>query len=188
MKISPVHAALRDATAGRHARLEVDADVEARLRDPARRGDAVAGLHAFHAEADRKTARFAAGLMMGGREPALASALDVLQTPARPATVGEATGDLSVALGWTYVAEGSALGGRVMRKAMIRDGVDLTGLDFLDPHGDATGPRWLRFLDHMDAAVSDGRADLDAVVEAAAEAFDRARAALVPFASESRAP
>lgn len=192
MKVSSVHRALRVATAQRHESLDTDADVEARLRDPERRVAVMTGLRDFHRHAEAMAAPFAslfrtAGVDPEGRSAALDRGLSQLRGDAA-APAGEASpAGLSTALGWAYVAEGSALGGRVMRKAMVRDGIDLTGLDFLDPHGDETGPRWLRFLALLDAAVSDGRADLDAVLGAAVDAFDRARAALVPASTVSRA-
>jgi heme oxygenase len=50
------------------------------------------------------------------------------------------------ALGWLYVLEGSALGGRVIQRALIARGVDLTGLEFLNPYGRATAWQWKAFL------------------------------------------
>ena len=150
------------------------------------------GLLSFHRQAEAVAAggppgSCLAGFGEAGRSNALVDGLRALGQQPPAADPATRPTDLSAALGWLYVAEGSALGGRVMRKAMIRDGIDLTGLDFLDPHGDETGPRWLRFLALLDAAVSDGSADLDAVVQTAVEAFDRARAALVPASTASRA-
>ncbi len=192
MKVSFVHEALRAATAPQHQRLEVEADLEARLRDTACRGDAVAGLLQFHREADAVAAAFrpllhAADVRPGERVAALERAVAILggSTPTTPVIVPP--GDLSAVLGWLYVAEGSVLGGRVMRKAMVRDGLDLAGLDFLDPHGDRTGLRWIGFLALVEAAVSDGRAVASDVVDAAVVAFDRARVALVPPSTVSRA-
>lgn len=192
MKVSSVHAALRAATGPQHESLEIEADLEARLRDPSRRVGAVAGLLRFHREAAMVAEPHRGLLDAGGTRPddrvaALEQALGSLKAPAQAHHVTRPACDLSTALGWLYVSEGSALGGRVMRKAMIRDGVDLTGLDFLDPHGDQTGPRWMAFLNLLDVTVADGRARADGVVAAAVIAFDRARAALVPLSTESRA-
>lgn len=158
--------------------------MEGRLRDSSRRAAMMAGLHAFHDEAERVAARVDAPA--SGRAAAIGRGLDVLRAVAGPASEAQ-PGDLSTALGWLYVAEGSALGGRVMRKAMERDGVDLTGLDFLEADGDVVGARWSDFLSRMEAAVAAGRADPDAIVAGAVAAFDRAHAVFVPSARESRA-
>ncbi|MBU1324013.1 MAG: biliverdin-producing heme oxygenase [Alphaproteobacteria bacterium] len=192
MKVSFVHEALRAATAPQHQRLEVEADLEARLRDTARRGDAVAGLLQFHREADAVAAAFrpvldAADVRPGERVAALERAVATLGGSTSNTPVADPPGDLSAVLGWLYVSEGSALGGRVMRKAMRRDGLDLTGLDFLDPPDVGVGPRWIGFLAFLEAAVADGRAIPSDVVAAAGVAFDRARAALVPLSTVSRA-
>lgn len=192
MKVSFVHEALRAATAPQHQRLEVEADLEARLRDSGRRGDAVAGLLQFHREVDAVSAAFrpslhAADVRPGERVAALERSVAILGGSTSTTPVAAPPADLSAVLGWLYVAEGSALGGRVMRKAMMRDGLDLTGLDFLDPYGDRTGPRWIGFLALVEAAVSDGRAVASDVVDAAVVAFDRARVALVPPSTVSRA-
>lgn len=192
MQTSSVHAALKAATARRHERLEVDADVEARLRDRNRRADAVAGLHSFHDQTRAVTAPFAdvlhdAGAAEDGRAAGMARDLAVLGARPRRGPTAMPAPDLATALGWLYVAEGSALGGRVMRKAMVRDGIDLTGLDFLDASGSDVGARWSRVLGLLDAAVADGRATEDGVVAAALSAFDHAREALVPAEARSRA-
>jgi len=192
VQISSVHAALKAATARRHERLEVDADVEARLRDRARRADAVAGLHNFHDQTRAVTAPFAdllsdAGAAEDGRAAGMARDLAILGGEPLGGPSAAPAADLSTALGWLYVAEGSALGGRVMRKAMIRDGIDLTGLDFLDASGSDVGARWSRVLGLLSAAVADGRATQEAVISAALSAFDHAREALVPAHVRSRA-
>lgn len=193
MKVGPVHAALREATAQQHLSLESDADLEARLRDPARRVSALSGLLEFHRQADAQAvpvtaALELAGLERRGRAEALSAGLVALgAAPDAASSAPPFALHVGSALGWLYVAEGSSLGGRVIRKTMIRDGVDLTGLDFLDPHGEATGPRWAGFLAFMQAAVEEGRATSADVVDAAVLAFDRARVALVPIPTVSRA-
>lgn len=192
MKVSFVHEALRAATGPQHERLEVEADLEARLRDPGRRPAAVAGLLQFHREAAAVAACVratldAAEIRPDDRVVALEHALAALDRPPGPAPAAGPPGDLSAVLGWLYVSEGSALGGRVMRKAMVRDGLDLTGLDFLDPPDGRAGVVWRTFLEFLDAAVADGRAVASDVVDAAVFAFDRASHALVPASTVSRA-
>ena len=182
MTVSAIHAALRAATEVPHRTLEADADVEARLRDPARRVDVLIGLARFHDEAEMRVAVLGDDLAEArpaGRARALRDGLQRLGAPPQPAISPLAPTDASTALGWLYVAEGSALGGRVMRKAMVRDGIDLTGLEFLDISGEFTGPRWTACLTLIDRAVSDGSAAPDAVVQGALQAFAAARTALV---------
>jgi len=86
------------------------------------------------------------------------------------------------AIGWVYVAEGSMLGGRVMQRGMIRDGIALNGLDFLDPHGDETGPRWRALMSAMDSAWASGRATQADIVKGGYDAFDLALRLLVSAA------
>ncbi len=190
MTVSAIHAALRAATEASHRTLEADADVEARLRDPARRVDVLIGLARFHEEAEARVAAFCDDLPQAGpsgRARALRDGLYALGAPPQPAIHALGPTDVATALGWLYVAEGSALGGRVMRKAMVRDGVDLTGLDFLDLSGELTGPRWTACLTLIDRAVAEGSTQADAVVQGALHAFAAARTALVPHTEASAA-
>lgn len=87
---------------------------------------------------------------------------------------GRSLPSLGEALGWLYVAEGSMLGGRVMRRSMVADAVPLAGLDFLDPYGEETGARWRAFLTAMDTACASGRAAPADVVKGGRDAFDLA--------------
>ncbi len=179
MTVSFVLQSLRAATAEQHHAIETRADVEARLRDLRRRPAMLARLHQFHAAVERAVAPWSewmrdAGYAPAPRSPLIAAGLRALGArPGGPraraplAAPGEA-------LGWIYVADGSALGGRVMRRAMIADGIDLTGLDFLDPHGDETGPRWRVFLAAMDRACADGAASPADVVRGGRDAFSLA--------------
>lgn len=91
--------------------------------------------------------------------------------------------DPGQALGWTYVIEGSALGGRVMLKRMTAAGVDLTGLGHLNIHGDQTGARWRTVLAALDVAEGAG-VDRAAIVRGACDAFAYAHRILAPAASE----
>ena len=179
MKTGSVHQALRVATAERHLALERDAEVEARLRDPHGRAAMVVGLWRFHSRGDQRITPWAprlAELGFAHRSRAERLTRDLRRLGAAPATEAPSDGpSFAEALGWLYVAEGSALGGRVMRKAMLRDRVDLTGLDFLRDGEDAGAVRWRACLE----ALERGGADcLPSVVAAACEAFDQARALL----------
>lgn len=185
MSVSPLHAALREATSDQHQAVETDAGVEGRLRDPARRPEMVAGLLALHEAVEAGLGPWASDLDRAGYAPPRRSELirtgladlggDVLdpdQTKG-PASLGEA-------LGWLYVAEGSMLGGRVMRKGMIADGVDLAGLGFLDPYGDETGARWKTLIGIMDSECASGRAAQADILKGGRAAFDLAYRLLVP--------
>jgi heme oxygenase len=182
--VSPVLQALRDATADIHTAVETDADVEARLRDSVARPLMVARFHVLHSAVEAaispwRPAFAEVGYAPDRRAPLIRAGLDRLgeaapdDVPVAPLpTFGEA-------IGWVYVAEGSMLGGRVMQRGMIRDGIALTGLDFLDPHGDETGSRWRAFMSAMDSAYASGRATQADIVKGGRDAFDLALRLLV---------
>lgn len=188
MPVTPVLSALRAATADLHHAIELDSGVETRLRDPATRPDMVARLHRLHQAVEAIVAPWREALERAGHRPERRSDLirhglcdlgrqpGVPSDPAPAATFGEA-------LGWTYVAEGSMLGGRVMRRGMIADGIGLEGLDFLDPHGDETGPRWRAFLHAMESACALGQASGADVIKGGRDAFNLAADLLTDTAS-----
>lgn len=178
MTRSAVHADLRAATALAHQAVETDADVEGRLRDLDRRAEAVADLGAFHSAVEAGVAPWAGTIAELGYAARSRAAL--IPGSATPASVRRRPDGLGEALGWLYVAEGSMLGGRVMRQAMRRDGIPLEGLEFLDPHGDETGPRWRALLAMLEFACASGRAARAEVVKGAADAFALAYELLVP--------
>ncbi len=176
MTVSAVLQALRAATAEQHRAIEIEAQVEARLRDPRRRSVMLARLHRLHAAVERAVAPWSATMAALGhapqpRSPAIAAGLRLLGAVPPSPPDPPALASLGEAMGWTYVADGSALGGRVMRRAMIADGIDLAGLDFLDPHGDEVGPRWRAFLTAMDRACAAGQARPADVVRGGRDAF-----------------
>ncbi|RZJ17719.1 MAG: hypothetical protein EON91_08145 [Brevundimonas sp.] len=178
---------LRQATHAAHQALEDQADVEARLRDPARRAVMVAALLDLHAGAEAALAQWSNGIAALGVPVADRSAalrIDVQALGGAGATPTPATvPDLGQALGWTYVIEGSALGGRVMLKRMKADGVNLTGLGHLDIHGDQTGARWRNVLGALEAADRAGVARAS-MVRGACDAFAFAHRILAPAPSE----
>lgn len=182
--VTPVLTALRHATRARHEALEVDSDIEARLRDVGTRPDMVARFLDLHERAEAVTAGHlggirALGCSLPGRSVLIRADLVRLGvTP--PAPVALASADtLGEALGWLYVIEGSMLGGRVMRRSMTADGIDQLGLEFLDPCGQDTGRRWRAFLAGMEAACASGQARCEDVVIGAQRAFDLAARLLV---------
>lgn len=185
MTASPALSALRRATAAAHSALEDQAGIEARLADPAARPQMVAAFHRFHVALETEAHPLVAAL--GGpftpqprAEILTADLAELGMTLDRPATRLEPPSSTGVALGWVYVAEGSMLGGRVIRRRLIAAGSDLRGLSFLDPYGDQTGERWRAFLTLLEQACADGTATIEQVVQGGGEAFAFADAILRP--------
>ncbi|GAA0869708.1 hypothetical protein GCM10009116_15440 [Brevundimonas basaltis] len=188
MAVSPVIQALRAATAADHHAIEREADVERRLRDPLTRVRMVSRLLAFHLSVEQRLAPWRTALDRVGCHPQARSALireglAALGEPAVDVVETAPLGTFGQALGWAYVAEGSMLGGRVMRRAMIADGVSLTGLDFLDPYGEDAGVRWRAFLGAIDAACAQGLAAPADICRGGKDAFTLASRLLVDRAS-----
>ena len=195
MIASPALLALREATASAHETLEVQARIEPRLSDPATRGATVAAFHRFHAGLEPLSHPLTAALnseLDAGFEPrsrANGIAQDLMMLgqrvppparPVAPATAGEA-------LGWVYVAEGSMLGGRIIRRRLAAEGRDLDGLGFLDPYGEETGARWRAFMDLLDRACASGLVTIDQVVKGGIDGFAFAHRTLQPELQEAAA-
>lgn len=184
MSVSPVLQSLRAATTDIHTAIETEADVERRLRDLAERPAMVARFHVLHSAVEAAVAPWRHAFAEDGYEPDSRSPLirSGLETLGAAAPAGETVPSLPTygeAIGWVYVAEGSMLGGRIMRKAMTRDHIPLTGLEFLDPWGDETGSRWRAFLHAVESAYASGRATQDDIVKGGVDAFDLAFRVLV---------
>lgn len=176
MSVSPVLQSLRTATADIHTAIETEADVERRLRDLAERPAMVGRFLVLHRAVEDAVAPWRAAFEADGyepdrRSPLILAGLEALgaPTPARELSVALPT--YGEAIGWVYVAEGSMLGGRIMQKGMVRDGIPLTGLEFLDPWGDETGSRWRAFMRTMESACASGRATQDDVLKGGRDAF-----------------
>lgn len=143
-----------------------------------------ARFHVLHSAVETAVAPWRSGFAEVGyeperRTPLIRAGLDALGE-ALPDTVAVAPlQTFGEAIGWVYVAEGSMLGGRVMQRGMVRDGISLNGLDFLDPHGDETGSRWRAFVSAMDSAWASGRATQADIVKGGRDAFDLAFSLLV---------
>lgn len=147
----------------------------------------MARFHALHSAVEAAIAPWRGAFAEDGYEPDSRSPLilkglemlGAMPTQGEPAPALPTYGE---AIGWIYVAEGSMLGGRVMRKAMVRDCIPLTGLEFLDPWGHETGTRWRAFMHAMESACASGRATQTDIVEGGEDAFDLAFSILVPTA------
>lgn len=185
MSAPEILTALRAATARLHEAVEADAAVEGRLRDPERRAAMVADLLSFHRTAEAVVAPWSAmvaaeGLRPVSRTDALRAALAVMARDAPPPVTGRAATSLGEAMGWLYVVEGSMLGGRVMQKAMIRDGIDQRGLCFLDAWGADTAARWRELIAAIESACESGRAAGADIIRGGVDAFSLAHRLLTP--------
>ena len=183
MSASPVLLALREATAAAHDKLEIEARIEARLADVRTRPATVAAFYRFHAglepvshiQVARLNAAVGGDFGPRSRADGIVRDLAALGLTPPPAASAEGPGTAGQALGWVYVAEGSMLGGRIIRRRLAADGRGLDGLDFLDPYGEETGARWRAFMTLMDAACAAGRADIDQIVKGGVDGFAFAR-------------
>jgi heme oxygenase len=63
------------------------------------------------------------------------------------------------ALGFTYVLEGSTLGGQVIRKAVVAAAASLVGLSFFGVYGRDTGSRWKQFCHVLERECRTRRED-----------------------------
>lgn len=178
------HQRLREATRAEHQRLEDGLDILGRLARPDGRRDVVARFHDFHAALEAAAAPWLADLPdldfeARRRTPLLRrdlAALGVDLDPARPRDV-PAPASIAEALGLLYVLEGSALGGRVIRRAVEAAGGDLTGLSHVDPYGERIGERWRSFLSVLERRTATS-AQAQAAVDGAVSGFRFAAASL----------
>ncbi len=151
-----------------HERLEAGLRVVDRLSSPATRAELVRGYGRLHGAADRALRPWldeTPGLDYGGRRTPAPAASDRF-----PPLTSEAE-----ALGALYVLEGATLGGRIIRRELAVRGASLTGLEFLDPYGEAAGDRWRSFLAVLELRGAD---DPDGVERGAIAAFGFAEACL----------
>ncbi len=148
---------LRAATASAHQRLERRLDLETRILDADARRAVVEGFSVAHAELEAAVAPWLSGLAdldFDARRRGPFLARDVADLGGRapaPRVDAVQAADLPEALGLMYVAEGSTLGGRVIRKRLGAARSDMRGLSFLDPYGAEAGARWRSFLDVLAA-------------------------------------
>lgn len=173
--VSPLHAALREATRSAHHRLDHHALLAPLARPdlrPDQYGRALLGFHGLHA---RVEPAILAGLARHGLDFDYAERckLDCLRQDL--ATLGLAVPDTAVDLadpdspgaviGLLYTVEGSTLGGRFLaRRIGERPGPALP-LRFLSGYGDATEPRWQAFWQFADRQHGPG-IEADAVAAA----------------------
>lgn len=175
MSAFPVVSALRRATQSAHRALEEGADLEWRLAEACSRAGTLQAFHRFHDGVERRAhpvlGRLDAGFDLRSRAADLAKDLTRLGAAPLPRGAANPLATAGEALGWVYVAEGSMLGGRIIRRRLTADGVDLRGLDFLDPFGAATGERWQAFMRLLEDACAAGAARAADVVQGGIDAF-----------------
>jgi heme oxygenase len=181
--LNDIHRRLREATATDHQRLETRLAVHEQIASRAGRAALIARYWRFHGRAEAALAPWLSqldGLDFEGRlrTPLIARDFADLGLDA-PADAGEGAPVESrgEALGVLYVLEGSALGGRAIRRQLAARGADLIGLGFLDPYGGQTGERWRSFLDVLERETADAHA-ADAAVAGALAGFRQAEAEL----------
>jgi heme oxygenase len=175
---------LREATLGLHRQLEDDLDVVAQLSSEPGRGAMLARYHDFYAGGDAIL-----GVWVGGKPDfdgflhARANRLrDDLRTRRVTATAPSPRPPIenyNEALGFLYVIEGSALGGRLILRQLAARHIEVTGLGFLDPHGDQAGAFWRRLLKVLDRELSGDDLGVQWAVGGAVKGFNFARACLL---------
>lgn len=79
------------------------------------------------------------------------------------------------ALGLVYVVEGSALGGRMILRALEDRGVPVNGLQFLHPHGDGAGMHWRAVLERLESELGGADDLVERAVAGARRGFAFAR-------------
>ncbi|MGA0546519.1 biliverdin-producing heme oxygenase [Brevundimonas sp. VNH65] len=187
MTASPILQALRSSTGDAHAALDRHIDFDARVRDPRRRRRLVGAFRRLHASTDRLFARaLPTRLRPASRLTVLDQDLsDLAFDGDRP--VDDLGATSAQALGWAYVIVGSSLGGHVLRRGLVSDGVDLTGLGFLDADSGVVGARWRALVAMLDAEAAAGRAPTTEVTAGAVAAFAYAHAVLIEPGSDATA-
>ena len=187
----PVLTSLRAATAAAHEDLERSFAVAARTATSVGRGLLARDYYLFHAQADRALAPWLMSVpdlqyAERRRTPLLKTSLRRLgvsvpsleAAPRFPALDGRAE-----ALGFLYVIEGSALGGRTILRRLARTGIDLSGLDFLDPYGPHTVKCWGSFARVIEREVGSAEARLGEACRGATKGFAHAKACFCVYAA-----
>jgi heme oxygenase len=182
----PVLTRLRAATAAAHKDLERSLAVAERAATSVGRGLLARGYYLLHAQADRALAPWLTsvpGLHYAERRrtPLLKMSLRQLGVPTPSLDAVPRFPELdgcAEALGFFYVIEGSTLGGRTILRRMARTGIDLSGLDFLDPYGPHTAKWWGSFVRVIERDVGAAEARLGEACRGATKGFACAKACL----------
>ena len=165
-------ARLKAATAVLHQRVEDGVDVLRRIETVGGYVGLLRGLEAFYAALDP----LLDPLLPSRRVARLRADLDLLEPSWEPLSrpVLRLEGN---PLGWLYVAEGAALGGRIVaRRLEARHGFDAThGAAFFGGDVEALGPRWREVRAMLDA---DG--DVEGMIAGAVATFLAFEVCLTP--------
>ncbi len=179
LKMAALHSSalchLRAETGPLHDALEQDLQVVARLHSPPDRHALVEGYRIMMLRAAEAMEPWLAsidGLVPFHHAQGAAAALD-RDEPAVPAMTSQAE-----ILGFYYVMQGSALGGRVILRELQRDGVDTAGLGFLNPHGDRVGQVWRGTTELLERELVGDPAALVLAVAGARKGYAFAKACL----------
>ena len=188
-KPGPVLTRLRAATAAAHEDLERNLAVTARAATAVGRGQLARDYYLLHAPADGALAPWL--MSVPGLDYAKRRRTPLLKTSLR--RLGVATPSLDAApkfpaldgcaeaLGFLYVIEGSALGGRTILRSLARTGIDLGGLDFLDPYGPNTARCWRSFARVIERDVGAVETRLGQACRGATKGFAYAKACLCGY-------
>ena len=83
------------------------------------------------------------------------------------------TPDLARALGCLYVLEGATLGGQIISRQLLRQGIDPdTGGAFFNSYGDNVGTMWLEFKACVEQQINHAHTEAK-VIEAAQDTFSK---------------
>ena len=178
---------LRDATRPLHVQLEADLDAVGELGAEPGRSRMVARYRDFYGGAEAIVGPWLAEFpWLRERSQALAASFDfhsgdatVERQASHPIKSSLQVHNREQALGFVYVIEGSALGGRVILRRLKAQGVDIASLDFLDPHDEAPGAAWQRVMGILIQEIAASETHLDEAVAGATAAFGFARSCLV---------
>jgi heme oxygenase len=187
----PVLTRLRAATAAAHKDLERSSAITARAATSLGRGLLARDYYLLHAQADRALAPWlmsVPGLHYAERRrtPLLKTSLRRLGVPTPPLDAAPSVPALdgcAEALGFLYVIEGSALGGRTILRSLARTGIDLSGLDFLDPYGPHAAKCWGSFVRVIEREVGSAEARVGEACRGATKGFAYAKACLSVYAA-----
>lgn len=175
-KTTPVLDGLRRATSSLHRRLEQRFDAVAELADPARRQVTLERYATFYTSAYTALAaslEHVEGLDFAQRSRTWQSGRLLCGRPARAADFPDPA-DTSEALGGLYVVEGSALGGRLILRALRAQGIADSEFLFLDPYGSAGGSMWRSLLHLLEREGSRSLAHLESMCRGAIRGFGHA--------------
>lgn len=180
----PALSHLRLATGDLHRRLEDRFDAIGALSDPKLRRQIVARYERLYSGAFRTLMSWLSGIVelemerrQAMRWPDGLTAREAKSIFPEPANVQEA-------LGLFYVIEGSTLGGRLILKALARNGITDSSLLFLDPYGSDSARMWRALLTVIEHEGQIGPVELESICRGGVRGFTYAENTLCGDAHE----